>query len=298
MDVNVHPTKMDIKFSKMNELLDLITKMIKEKIKEKILIPHLEVDSPIVMNTSLIKEEPNEEKIERTPIYEEQTLKFDLDDNFTVNEEEVVYDSEEKKEFPTLSFVGVVHSTYIICQDEKGMYLIDQHAAKERVNYELFKERMGKPELEIERLLFPITIELATNEYIILRENFEVLKNMGFDVEEFGINSVIIKSHPTWIPKEEAEESIKRIIDLIVSYEDKFNIEKFNESAATMLACKLAIKANQYVSEEELKELLKDLKKCKNPFNCPHGRPTIVFYSNYDLEKMFKRSGFENFKTV
>lgn len=298
VDVNVHPTKMDIKFSKMNELLDLITKMIKEKIKEKILIPHLEVDSPIVMNTSLIKEEPNEEKIERTPIYEEQTLKFDLDDNFTVNEEEVVYDSEEKKEFPTLSFVGVVHSTYIICQDEKGMYLIDQHAAKERVNYELFKERMGKPELEIERLLFPITIELATNEYIILRENFEVLKNMGFDVEQFGINSVIIKSHPTWIPKEEAEESIKRIIDLIVSYEDKFNIEKFNESAATMLACKLAIKANQYVSEEELKELLKDLKKCKNPFNCPHGRPTIVFYSNYDLEKMFKRSGFENFKTV
>ena len=299
VDVNVHPTKMDIKFSKMEELLNLISHMIREKIKEKILIPHLEVESPIVMNTSFIDEKNDEEDIKqvRTPLYEEQTLKFDEDNNFTINDEEIKYDEEIKKEFPNLSYVGVVHSTYIICQDESGMYLVDQHAAKERVNYELFKDRMGHPNTEIEKLLFPITIELSTNEYIVLRENFNVLDDMGFDVEEFGINSIIIKSHPTWIPKEQAEDSIKRIIELIVTLEDKFDIEKFNERAATMLACKLAIKANQYVSEEELVELLKDLKKCKNPFNCPHGRPTIVFYSNYDLEKMFKRSGFENFKT-
>ena len=158
----------------------------------------------------------------------------------------------KKKEFPTLSYVGVVHSTYVICQDEKGMYLVDQHAAKERVNYEIFKEKLGHPNTEIEKLLFPITIELTTSEYIILRENFNILEDMGFDVEEFGINSIIIKSHPTWIPKEQAEDSIKRIIELIVSYENKFDVEKFNESAATMMACKLAIKANQYVSEEEL----------------------------------------------
>ncbi|MBR1717701.1 MAG: DNA mismatch repair endonuclease MutL [Bacilli bacterium] len=299
VDVNVHPTKMDIKFSKMEELLNLVSRMIKEKIKEKILIPHLEVESPIVMNTSFIEENNRTDEIKplKTPKYVEQTLKFDIDNNFTINEEIDKYTEEEKREFPNLSFVGVVHSTYIICQDESGMYLVDQHAAKERVNYELFKERMGHPNTEIEKLLFPITIELSTNEYIVLRENFNVLEDMGFDVEEFGINSIIIKSHPTWIPKDQAEESIKRIIELIVTLEDKFDIEKFNESAATMLACKLAIKANQYVSEEELVELLHDLKKCKNPFNCPHGRPTIVFYSNYDLEKMFKRSGFENFKT-
>ena len=295
VDVNVHPTKMDIKFSKMPELLDLISKMIKEKIQEKILIPHLEVDSPIVMNTSFIKEE-KEEKVIQKPNYEDLTLKFDMDDNLTVNEEEVAYD-EEKKEFPTLSYIGVIHCTYIVCQDENGLYLVDQHAAKERVNYELFKEQMGHPNVEIEKLLFPITIELTTNEYIILRENFKVLEDMGFEVEEFGINSIIVKSHPTCIPKEQAEESIKRLVDLIISYEDKFDIVKFNESAATMMACKLAIKANQYVSKEELEQVLRDLKKCKNPFNCPHGRPTIVFYSNYDLEKMFKRSGFENFKT-
>ena len=299
VDVNVHPTKMDIKFSKIQELLELISNMIKNKIKEKILIPHLEVDSPIVMNDTFIDDIKKEDTIEKIDDVkakvEELALEFDIDDNLTIAEEEVEY-AEEKEEFPTLSIVGVVHSTYVICQDESGMYLVDQHAAKERVNYELFKEKLGHPNIEIEKLLFPITVELTASEYIILRENFNVLIDMGFDVEEFGINSIIVKSHPTWIPKEQAEDSIKKIIDLIIGFNGKFDIEKFNESAATMMACKLAIKANQYVSEEELNQVLKDLKKCKNPFNCPHGRPTIVFYSNYDLEKMFKRSGFINFK--
>lgn len=300
IDVNVHPTKMDVKFSKQQELLDLISNTIRNKIKEKILIPHLEVeDIKQIYNTDFIEEKEN-----KTSNYKEQTLNFDVSEKeieYTENKEierqiEQNKIEETKEEFPTLKYVGVIHSTYIICQDDKGMYLIDQHAAKERVNYEIFKEKLGKPNIEIESLLFPIPIELSSNEYIILRENFNILEDMGFDVEEFGINSIIVKSHPTWIPKEYAEESIKRIIELIISFENKFNIEKFNESAATMMACKLAIKANQYVSEEEINELLIDLKKCKNPFNCPHGRPTIVFYSNYELEKMFKRSGFENFK--
>ena len=124
-----------------------------------------------------------------------------------------------------------------------------------------------------------------------------MLDDMGFEVEEFGINSIIIKAHPTWLPKGYENEAINRIVELIVSFENKFSIEKFNESLATMMSCKLAIKANEYVSEEEIDELLERLKNCDNPFNCPHGRPTIIFHSNYDLEKMFKRSGFENFVT-
>ena len=120
---------------------------------------------------------------------------------------------------------------------------------------------------------------------------------MGFEVEEFGINSIIIKSHPTWLPKGYETEAIKRILELISTLESKFSIEKFNEAVATMMSCKMAIKANEYVSEEEINELLKRLKNCQNPFNCPHGRPTIIYYSNYDLEKLFKRSGFENFVT-
>ena len=117
---------------------------------------------------------------------QEQPIKQDI-----IQESEVSYeiaDAEENKEFPELHYVGVVHGTYIICQNESGMYMIDQHAAKERVNYEFYKERLGNPNIETEHLLFPITLEFSTNEYIVLRENFNILEDMGFEVEEFGIN--------------------------------------------------------------------------------------------------------------
>jgi len=307
IDVNVHPTKMDVKFSKQTELLELVSKMIKEKLKQRILIPHIEVeDEPIQLNSSFASEEEPLEVYKKAQ-YEEQTLKFDYPEmqeqpikQDIIQESEVSYetaDAEENKEFPELHYVGVVHGTYIICQNESGMYMIDQHAAKERVNYEFYKERLGNPNIETEHLLFPITLEFSTNEYIVLRENFNILEDMGFEVEEFGINSIIIKAHPTWLPKGYETEAIKRIMELISTLESKFSIEKFNEAIATMMSCKMAIKANEYVSEEEIHELLTRLKNCHNPFNCPHGRPTIIYYSNYDLEKLFKRSGFENFVT-
>ena len=88
--------------------------------------------------------------------------------------------------------------------------------------------------------------------------------------------------------------SIKKIIEVLVREEKNFSIVKFNEKIATMLSCKMAIKANMNITIEEMESLINDLRKCDNPFNCPHGRPTIIFYSNYDLEKLFKRSGFEN----
>lgn len=293
VDVNIHPTKMDVKFSKMEELNSLLFNMIRSKLKAINLIPEIEQDEKSIptyldfKNEELKEKEVKEEKLDK-PKYEEKTLEFNY-----VNEEVEEYKSKEEEiVFPYLSYVGVVHGTYIICQNDDGMYMIDQHAAKERVNYEFYLKRLGTPNIESISLLFPITIELSVNEFIIVRENFELLKSMCFDIEEFGINSIVIKAHPTWLPKGYEEEAIRRIIELVVSFENKFSIEKFNESVATMMSCKLAIKANEFVSEEEINKLIDDLKNCDNPFNCPHGRPTIVFHSNYDLEKMFKRSGF------
>ncbi len=293
IDVNIHPTKMDVKFSKLEELLELIYKTIRNRIKPVNLIPHIEEEieyekPQYVYNNNFITPEL---KVEEEPKkYKPITLKFEQTENF----EEVKEEAEKyyKEPFPELSYVGVVHGTYIICQNDKGMYMIDQHAAKERVNYEKYKKLLGNPSNESTSLLFPITIELPVNEYITLRENFSILENMNFEIEEFGINSVIIKRHPTWLPRGYEEESIRKIIETVISYENKFDLEKFNEAVATMMSCKLAIKANEFVSEEEIEELLNSLKQCDNPFNCPHGRPTIIFHSNYDLEKMFKRSGF------
>ena len=297
IDVNIHPTKMDIKFSKMDTLLELIKVTIEAAIKDRNLIPEV----------SIRKEKPKREELRfdlerrsNTPKIETEEITFD-EPKIPVNESiyedetngdivhEVVMENdeykikEETKEFmPEMYPVGLVHGTYIIAQNEKGMYIIDQHAAKERCNYEKFKKAMGNPNIASTELLFPITIELSNDEFIILKENMNILENLKFKIEEFGINSIIVKQHPAWIPKGHEEESIRKIIEIIITTKKDFSIEKFNEKVATMMSCKHAIKANTNITMEEMEALITDLRNCQNPFNCPHGRPTMIYYSNYD----------------
>lgn len=316
VDVNIHPTKMDIKFGKMDELLSLIENMIKKALKKQMLIPHIEVSS----NTNFIGFDVKDNfeevtKVEK-PKYEEITLDLER-----VGEDEISYSTSElegkceintieakenkiddenrlfdiiesKEKLPELYPVGLVHGTYIICQNERGMYLIDQHAAKERINYEYYREKLGNPKPDSISMLIPLTIEFPNNEYMILKENFSILQNMGFEIDEFGVNSIIIKSHPTWIPIGNEDKAINLILDLVVNKEKDFSLSKFNEHVAATVSCKASIKANENITLEEMENLISDLRKCKNPFNCPHGRPTMVYYSKYDLEKLFKRSGF------
>ena len=297
VDVNIHPTKMDIKFSKLEELLDLIRKTIINKLNKQTLIPVIEEPindfaEPIVEEKKIETKEKKVELIEvftktEKPKYEEITLDFD-----EIKEEETKYE----ERLPLLYPVGLVHGTYIVCQNEVGMYLIDQHAAKERVNYELFLDKLSNPLKDKMQLLLPMTIELSNNEYIILKENFDFLNNMGFDIEEFGINSVIIKSHPIWLTKGFEDLQIRKIIEAVIHKEKNFDLAKFNDHLSATLACKASIKANTNLSINEMEELINDLRKCHNPFNCPHGRPTIITFTKYELEKMFKRSGFESLK--
>ena len=301
IDVNIHPTKMDIKFSKMDTLIELISEMVVSKISNRELIPK-----------AFLKDEKKEEPKEEKPKYIEQYIKLDSkgstveevdipEEKLIVNDDlgiDLVSDDEEKTEeklMPEMYPTGLVHGTYIILENEKGMYLMDLHAAKERCNYERFKKAMGEPIIASTAMLFPITIELTSNEFIILKEHLNLLIDLKFKVEEFGINSIIVKEHPAWLPTNNIEDSIRTIIDVIIK-EKEFSIEKFNEKVATMMSCKHAVRANTHLTMEDMRDLVEDLRNCKNPFNCPHGRPTTVFYSNYDLEKLFKRSGFDTKK--
>ena len=300
VDVNIHPTKMDIKFSKLNELIELVTTMIKDKIKVKTLIPNAKED--IKENYSINKIEYNyRENIDTVsePVtkynIEEQTLDFEeyvVNNDLTSdnNNDLDLEDKEKSERLPILYPVGLVWGTYIICQNEIGMYLIDQHAAKERVNYEIFKEKLATSNTKMP-MLVPLTLEIPNNEYIILKKNMNMLTNMGFTIEEFGVNTIIVKEHPTWI-KDNVNEVIKRIIEAVINREKDFNLQRFNDHLAATLACKASIKANTSITMDEAKNLIEDLRKCDNPFNCPHGRPTIITYTKSDLEKLFKRSGF------
>ena len=307
IDVNIHPTKMDIKFSKLDTLIDLISEMIFDKISGRELIPKAFLKKEADDEKKEISDRPkyieqyinldiNESKIEEVDIPDEKiVLNDDLGVSMVSEDDsldEVIDDGELMPEmYPT----GLVHGTYIVLENENGMYLMDLHAAKERCNYERFKEAMGKPNIASTSMLFPVTIELTNSEYIILKEHMDLLTDLKFKVEEFGINSIIVKEHPTWLPTKNLEDSIRTIINIIIK-EREFSIEKFNEKVATMMSCKHAVRANTHLTMEDMQALVEDLRKCKNPFNCPHGRPTTVFYSNYDLEKLFKRSGFDTKK--
>lgn len=302
IDVNIHPTKMDVKFSKMEELLDLVYNMIRDRISQKTLIPHIE-DKPNIV-------EPKRQIVNQTINFDDVSMVYEDNETYIINDELTNSDvnsnndiklnneltvethKDDIQKLPMMYPVGLVHGTYIICQNELGMYLIDQHAAKERINYEMFKYKITHPSNDTISMIVPLTMELSNNDYIILKENFDLLRSMHFEIEEFGINSIVIKSHPTWIFHKYEHDDIKRIIDIIIHQEKNFDLGKFYDHVAATLACKASIKANTNITMEEMENLISDLRKCENPFNCPHGRPTTVYYSKDDLEKLFKRSGF------
>ena len=286
IDVNIHPTKQDIKMSKINELYDLIYTNIKDVLYKSLLIPdaikkpeYNEIKDNYVEN--FVKETNNQEEY-----HESQQVVMDL--SYDDNKEEVIVINEELKKL-VLYPVGVAHGTYIIAQNDEGVYLIDQHAAQERVNYERYLQALKEKELSTIALLFPITIEFSPSEFLVLKSHLDVLTNMGFVVEEFGVNTYVFKEHPTWLRIGYEEESIRKIVDLVIHNQGEFDVVKFNEHLAITLACKMSIKANMRISMEAVEELLQELVQCDNPYNCPHGRPTIIKFSIYDLERMFKR---------
>ena len=149
---------------------------------------------------------------------------------------------------------------------------------------------LSHPGVETIRPMIPIVIELPMNDYLVLKDNMDILDKLHIEIEEFGSSSFRVLSHPTWFPSGREEETMKRIIELILAKEKDFSLEKFNDNLAKMVSCKMSIKANTYIDKASMESLINDLRKCKNPFNCPHGRPAIIHFSIYELEKMFKRS--------
>ena len=279
IDVNIHPTKQDIKISMIENLEKLLYNTIKKVLYTNILVPNALVEDEF---SNQEKNLPYEEEKKETII---QT-RFDFTDiNNSSNE---ILKNEEIKKLD-LYPIGQIHGTYIIAEDDEAMYIIDQHAAHERINYEMITKKYRESEVEITELLVPLQVELPTSEYNIFLENKEILTKLGFVIEEFGINTIIIKAHPTWINKGFKNADLKSIIDLVITNGKKFNKEKFLDSLAKMVSCKMSIKANEKLSFEEMDALLKDLVECDNPYNCCHGRPSIMKFTNYELEKMFKR---------
>ncbi|ROX83108.1 DNA mismatch repair endonuclease MutL [Enterococcus durans] len=397
VDVNVHPTKQEVRLSKEQELTDLIAQAIQTALSQENLIPsaadnlrfkkkvpdqpkaeQIEIDlsyafeeqkpktpqslgydqatgvfyvseekSPVVndsVDNSVESVENNEGFSEETGDYPEKQRETvdkpgDTVDNFveksvdksadelstvgnfleqevpgqdvaeTVHEEELALHPEfdlgkkdrgleqaiqkletEKatQRFPQLEYFGQMHGTYLFAQSKEGLYIIDQHAAQERIKYEYFREKIGEVTDDLQELLVPFVLDYPNSDALKLKEQKPVLEEVGIYLEEFGQNSFIVRSHPTWYPNGEEEAIIREMIDMLLST-GTVSVKKFREATAIMMSCKRSIKANHYLNEAQARVLLNDLAQCENPFNCPHGRPVLIHFTNSDMERMFKR---------
>ena len=296
VDVNIHPSKQDIKFSNFEDLKNMISEVINKTIRSKLLIPKIEVKEQPTVNYENLSL-----NLERNSISEEPSLldkqkltnlvNFNYEPNNELdNEEESSYIEERPKEtLPELYPIGLALGTYIVCENERGIYLIDQHAAQERINYEKNSYLLAHPNNDVISPLIPMIIELPNNEFIIAKEKLDIIKSYNIDIEEFGINSFRVISHPTWFPKGNEEKIVRRIIEEIVNKGKDFSLAKFNNSLAALISCKMSVKDNTRITKEAQEEIINELRKCNNPFNCPHGRPTIINFTTYEIEKMFKR---------
>ncbi|ALS02557.1 DNA mismatch repair protein MutL [Enterococcus silesiacus] len=197
-------------------------------------------------------------------------------------------DERPKERFPELEYFGQMHGTYLFAQSKDGLYIIDQHAAQERIKYEYFREKIGEVTNDLQELLVPIVIDYPNSDALKIKEQKETLAEVGIHLEDFGQNSFIVRAHPTWYPAGEEETIIREMIDMFLTT-GSVSVKKFREATAIMMSCKRSIKANHYLNEQQARVLLKDLETCENPFNCPHGRPVLIHFTNSDMEKMFKR---------
>ena len=302
IDVNVHPQKMDVKFSTEQNVYNLVKDALLEAIKgieiiptasivkpkEEVVIPlnfdeYLKLDEEVVSNkvteTLVLHEEVKEEYKPTTQVKKEvkETTKV-----------EEVYVKPTKNSLPYLEYIGQLAGTYLLFQNEEGLYLVDQHAAQERINYEYYLNVLANPPKESMPLLIPFNLELKKEEAIIISNHLKDLLNVGLVLEPSGVNSFFVREIPVWIKASSPEVMIEKIIYFLLE-RNVFDITMLRDSLAKQMACKASIKANEFVSSEGVATLMKDLDKCENPYNCPHGRPVFVKITNYEIEKMFKR---------
>ena len=193
---------------------------------------------------------------------------------------------EQKK--PALRHIGRIFELYILAQENENLFIVDQHAAQEKILYEKFRKSIDGKNLPLQNLLIPLNIELSPKEFDILSVLKDRMEKIGFIIEEFGKNSYIVKSVPSII----GEAAVITIIAEIIR---KKKVGEISESSATLLddiiktACKTAIKSGDKLSDAESIKLLEELFECENPYACPHGRPTIIKITKDELDKKFLR---------
>ena len=338
-DVNVHPTKQEVRISKERELMALISQAIANALKEQDLIPDalenlakstirrtekpVQTTLPLKENRLYYDRESRDFKLRpevadpQLPLTDEDTTEARSQENqvekptiaikfaerkATVYDEldhpeldlaslDKAYDKlegEEASTFPELEYFGQMHGTYLFAQGNGGLYIIDQHAAQERVKYEEYRESIGDVDGSQQQLLVPYIFEFPADDLIRLQQRKHLLEEVGVYLEEYGANQLILREHPIWMKEEEIEAGIYEMCDMLLLTKE-VSIKKYRAELAIMMSCKRSIKANHTLDDYSARNLIYQLSQCDNPYNCPHGRPVLVNFTKSDMEKMFRR---------
>ncbi|HFI0405387.1 TPA: DNA mismatch repair endonuclease MutL [Streptococcus suis] len=338
-DVNVHPTKQEVRISKEKELMTLIREAIIKALKEQDLIPdalenlaqsstrprvkvkaeqgilplkesNLYYDTvkqdfflkpevvaeeikPLEEDKQASQEVPEENAVKSVQFAERHSAESEDPEHPNLSAKELAkladkLDQEETSTFPELEYFGQMHGTYLFAQGKTGLYIIDQHAAQERVKYEYYRVKIGQVDNSAQQLLVPYIFEFPQNDALNLAHKMDALRQVGVNLEEYGVNQFILREHPIWMKEEEIESGIYEMCDMLL-LTDQVSIKQYRAELAIMMSCKRSIKANHALDDYSARDLLRQLSHCQNPYNCPHGRPVLVHFSKSDMEKMFRR---------
>jgi DNA mismatch repair protein MutL len=293
MDVNIHPTKQEIKFSEDAKLAALLVEIVHKSINRFAMIQESdhgtfakETDRSTQEGVFVSASFPLEEQDSALVVAEPDPLPFQTEAFSPVPMEKM---SRERKDIlPEMAYIGQYSGTYLLFQNAEGLFLVDQHAAAERIRYERYAQKMSDPNPQYYDLLIPFNIDFSNHEAIQIQKRLAEISAFGITLTPSGTQSFFINSVPAWFPHGFEELYAEEVIRLAVEGKNPTAIDVRDE-LAKLLACKHSIKANHYINEGEVKTLMHDLKQCKNPYTCPHGRPVVVRLPLYDIEKWFKR---------
>ncbi|AGB04765.1 DNA mismatch repair protein MutL [Aciduliprofundum sp. MAR08-339] len=265
VDVNVHPAKLFVKFKDEKKVKKEISSMIWEALTG---VEHIPTEQHEMRNVQVnLKVQPQRQLI------------FDVEEPKKAKRiEDYLL---EMRTLP-VEVLGQVDGTYIILKSQEGLLIVDQHAAHERIRYERFLKDVQRGKMQ--ELLEPIVLHLERKDHDALLEMKDALREYGFEIENFGDESIIVRAVPPILTSEDAKEAILEIAAM-----GPVAIDKRRDEILKLISCKGAIKAHQELSIFEMEKLISELFRCENPYTCPHGRPTIIKFKNEDLEKMFKR---------
>ncbi|MFA6648578.1 MAG: DNA mismatch repair endonuclease MutL [Candidatus Izemoplasmatales bacterium] len=285
IDVNIHPTKQEIKFSEEAKLFNQLTNIVKMTINQFVMIQ--ESDNLIMgKETDTVQNQLHFNN--NNPITDFDSPMNDSLLEISEKMPEKAFSVLNQSRIPDMEYIGQFAGTYLLFQNQEGLFLIDQHAAAERIRYENYIKRMSNPKRSYYDLLVPFNVDFSNHDAIQISDHLSEITDFGITLTPSGTQSFFINSVPTWFPLGMEEAYTEEVIKLVLNHFD-LSVTSVRDELAKRLACKHSIKANHFINQDEIQTMMRELNQCLNPHTCPHGRPIIVKITLYEIEKMFKR---------